>query len=267
MNSLTIINPEYRAIQEAKGSTTIAEMTDEEVVNKTALLLKYVSMDIGYNIPQDMTMWNYVCTRAMDIIVRYYSDLTFRELKLAFELCSIGKLDEYLPKDKNGTPDRNHYQRMNAEYLAKVFNAFKRYKADTIKREKPNVTVVEKEISEDEKQALMQRYKNIVIEAIDKYKNDGAMPADDYDIGIIYDWLTSRGFNIHVNVTQIETNNALARVNNLIFEGKINKYEIPQIRKQGAKHRLVVNYAKTLAVRNGLKKFFDKVNISEIMKK
>lgn len=68
----------------------------------------------------------------MDILKRYYSDMTLADIKMAFELATTGELDEYLPKDKQGNPDKNHYQQFNADYFAKILKAYKQKQTDVI---------------------------------------------------------------------------------------------------------------------------------------
>lgn len=66
--------------------------------------------------------------RFLDILRKYYSGFTLDEIRTAFELALIGDLDEYLPKDRNGNPDKNSYQLFSLEFITKILSAYKRHK-------------------------------------------------------------------------------------------------------------------------------------------
>lgn len=90
-------------------------------------MFRFIAMDVGFIIPtENRDDWTYICTRLLDLLKRYYSQLTLSEVKLAFELLITGELDDYLPKDRDGNAERKHYQQFNADYFAKVLNAYRR---------------------------------------------------------------------------------------------------------------------------------------------
>ena len=66
--------------------------------------------------------------RFLDILRKYYSGFTLDEIRTAFELALIGDLDEYLPKDRNGNPDKNSYQQFSLEFITKILSAYKKHK-------------------------------------------------------------------------------------------------------------------------------------------
>jgi len=66
--------------------------------------------------------------RFLDILRKYYSGFTLDEIRTAFELALIGDLDEYLPKDRNGNPDKNSYQLFSLEFITKILSAYKKHK-------------------------------------------------------------------------------------------------------------------------------------------
>lgn len=113
----------------------------------------------------------YEIVRLFDFTVKYYSDLTLSEIKLAFELSLTGDLNKFLPKDREGEPDKNHYQVFSLEYYSKILNSYMRYRADVKKK------MVKKQphesISEEEKALLNQRVKDSLLEIFNKYRDEG----------------------------------------------------------------------------------------------
>lgn len=161
-------------ILEASAEKMIAEYEPKELAVNMRALLKYISRDVGYRMQPDDEQ--YVVTRTTSLLGNYYKFMTLHEIKLAFEMLVVGELDEYLPKDRNGQPDKNHYQQFNAEYLCKVLNAYKSRRSRAMKKasdavpERPELPV-----SPDE----AKRYRNInkasTIRAFLYYKYHGRL--------------------------------------------------------------------------------------------
>ena len=126
------LNPVEKYVFAASTKTPIAEIDDAKLVENLSLLFKRIAIDVGYIIPQNENDWDYIQYRLLDILKRYYSDMTLADIKMAFELATTGELDEYLPKDKQGNPDKNHYQQFNADYFAKILKAYKQKQTDVI---------------------------------------------------------------------------------------------------------------------------------------
>lgn len=128
------LNPVEKYIFAASTKTQICEMDDETLVAKTGQMFRFIAIDVGFRIPTEPNDWAYICTRLLDILKKYYSLLTLAEIKLAFELATTGELNNYLPRDSNGNPDKNHYQQFNADYFAKILNAYRRKRDMTISK-------------------------------------------------------------------------------------------------------------------------------------
>ena len=94
------LNPVEKYVFAASTKTPIAEIDDAKLVENLSLLFKRIAIDVGYIIPQNENDWNYIQSRLLDILKRYYSDMTLADIKMAFELATTGELDEFLPKDK-----------------------------------------------------------------------------------------------------------------------------------------------------------------------
>lgn len=99
--------------------TPIAEIDDAKLVENLSLLFKRIAIDVGYIIPQNENDWNYIQSRLLDILKRYYSDMTLADIKIAFELATTGELDEFFPKDKYGNPDKKPLSTVQRRLLCK----------------------------------------------------------------------------------------------------------------------------------------------------
>lgn len=107
----------------AVRGATIASMDKGDFVQKFGNLLKYIILDVGYNVT-DTLVWQYMAARISDVAMQYYGHLTLSDVKLAFEFLLAGKLNGYLPHKANGEPEVSHYQNFNTEYFMRVMNAY-----------------------------------------------------------------------------------------------------------------------------------------------
>ena len=74
--------------------------------------------------------------------------------KSAFEMLSIGELDEFLPKNQ-GQPDKNHYQSFSVEFITRILKAFISLKSRTnIEVKKLLPSPVDRPVTEDEKENI-----------------------------------------------------------------------------------------------------------------
>ena len=111
-----------RDIAKAGLENPIKEIEDKELVTKVGSLAVFIAKDYGIKTAPDQ----YEVTRFYDILRRYYKEFSLQEIKLAFELATVGELDEYLPRDKEGKPDKGHYQTFSVEYVTKILTAYKK---------------------------------------------------------------------------------------------------------------------------------------------
>jgi hypothetical protein len=114
------------------------------IVGVDASLIKFADKTKIYGELNDMIDWickdvgivandEYFRARFIDLVLKYYTDLSKSDVKLAFELSLIGELDEFLPKI-NGVADRNHYNRFSPEYSMKILNAYRKKRLSVQKK-------------------------------------------------------------------------------------------------------------------------------------
>lgn len=258
------LNPVEKYIFAASTKTQISEIDDETLVTKLANMLKYIAMDVGFIIPQITEDWQYIQVRTLDILKRYYSNFTLSDIKLAFELATTGELDEFLPKDRQGNPDKNHYQQFNADYISKILNAYKRKQNVVIDKAfkvlpEPKTTFTPAMIREFE---IQRQWRNRYIFLC--YKYTGKLILGLTDDMFLYEWLQKCGLADDVQVKEDDRKEAFARYMQRVARGMINQYTAFQVRRKGTESPEIDFTAFEVARKKEIIKAFDRM-ISEEM--
>ena len=218
----------------ASTKMQIADIDDGTLIAKTGQMFRFIAMDVGYIIPTNSEDWAYICTRLLDILKKYYSQMTLADIKLAFELATTGELDDYLPKDSQGNPDKKHYQQFNADYFAKILNAYRRKQNGVIHKAYKALPEPEKELTLEEKRYYHNQAVARCREVFLLYKYTGRFVLGITDGMLIYDWLRKLGFANEVAGTEDDRKQAFARYMQRVARGLVNKYEAYHVRCKGA---------------------------------
>lgn len=261
VNSLSNVE---KYVLSASTKMQISEYDDETLVNKSRQLFRFIAMDVGYNIPENGNDWAYIQTRLLDIIKRYYSQLTLADIKLAFELSTTGELDEYLPKDSQGNPDRKHYQQFNADYFGKILNAYMKKQKDVFNAAYEAIPKKGSEMSVEEKkyyhEKIMQRIRYVFL----RYKYSGILDFYGSDEMFIYDFLYNFGLTDEVKANQEDRRQALVRYMQRVANGMINQYTAYHVRRQGINSPEIDYTAYEVARRKEIVQAFEYMIINEI---
>lgn len=75
------LNPVEKYVFAASTKTPIAEIDDAKLVENLSLLFKRIAIDVGYIIPQKKMVGIIYNPRLLDILKRYYSDMTLAVLR------------------------------------------------------------------------------------------------------------------------------------------------------------------------------------------
>ena len=258
------LNPVEKYIFAASTKTQISEIDDKTLVDKLANMLKYIAMDIGFIIPQDIEDWQYIQARILDILKRYYSNYTLSDVKLAFELATTGELDEFLPKDKHGNQDKNHYQQFNADYLSKILNAYKRKQNVVIDKAfkvlpEPKSEMTPQQIRQFE---IQRQWRNRYIFLC--YKYTGKLILGLTDDMFLYEWLQKCGLADDVQVKEDDRKEAFARYMQRVARGMINQYTAFQVRRKGTESPEIDFTAFEVARKKEIIKAFDRMIAEEM---
>lgn len=260
------LTPIERNIFIASTKAQIAELPAVELAEKAGQLFRYIAIDVGYNIPANGNDWAYMQTRLIDILRRYYSQLTLADIKLAFELAVTGELDAYLPRDAQGNPDKKHYQQFNADYFGKVLNAYTRRLNDVFHKvysaapePKPIVTP-EMVQAQRRERSIKNRITYL------RYKYTGVLDFGFVDIGVmfVFDWLLRVGLIEPLKIEPADRNKAFAQYMGRAATGLVNKYTAHQVRKEGASSAAIDAMACDVARKKAIRRAFDEMIANEI---
>lgn len=248
----------------ASTKMQIADIDDGTLIAKTGQMFRFIAMDVGYIIPTNSEDWAYICTRLLDILKKYYSQMTLADIKLAFELATTGELDDYLPKDSQGNPDKNHYQQFNADYFAKILKAYKQKQTDVIDKAYKAIPKKNNEISPEQirRFEIQRQWRNRYIFLC--YKYTGKLILGLTDDMFLYEWLQKCGLADDVQVKEDDRKEAFARYMQRVTRGMINQYTAFQVRRKGTESPEIDFTAFEVARKKEIIKAFDRM-ISEEM--
>lgn len=247
----------------ASAKKLISEHTDSELVKVFSEMFRFLSMDIGYIRPQDATEWSYICTRLVSILGTYYGNLSVADVKLAFELLVVGELNDFLPVDSKGQPDKNHYQNFNAEYLSKILNAYQKKQSQVVFKAFKSLPEPGKNTTEEQKEFYRrQTYYDLAYCYLHfKYLRRLPESVNDISEALFYDKLVEMGFVDDIQITDEEKADALRY---FLTTSRGNKYENMSIYKKGADHEKVKGRARVMARKKLLKETFLQMALDEV---
>lgn len=160
---------ESRVINHA-STNTINELSDEVLMGQVKSLVSGITSMVGLkNVTRNEI------TLLVDFLRKYYFSFSISEIKLAFELAVVGELDNYLPRDRDGRPDRNHYQMLSMEYVGKILNAYKKLRSK-VKIKVYKNRAMNKGLKSGE--SAKNRASNVryLVACFERYKRDGDEP-------------------------------------------------------------------------------------------
>lgn len=259
------LTPVEKYIFVASTKKQIAEIDDETLIAKTGQMFRFIAMDVGFIIPtENRDDWTYICTRLLDLLKRYYSQLTLSEVKLAFELLITGELDDYLPKDRDGNAERKHYQQFNADYFAKVLNAYCRKQNQVIGKAYTVLPEPKKELSPEQirRFEIQRQWRNRYIFLC--YKYTGKLILGLTDDMFLYEWLQKCGLADDVQVKEDDRKEAFARYMQRVARGMINQYTAFQVRRKGTESPEIDFTAFEVARKKEIIKAFDRMIAEEM---
>lgn len=260
MDSLDSIE---KAIFVATTDKPFDEYDDNELIMAFAGSLKWIAKDIGLR-DTESPDFKAAVVRVSQIAKRYYPNLTIKDVKMAFELTVTGELNDYFPKDRNGNPDKDHYQMFNADYFCKIINAYRYRRSSVIA--KANKAVPHPEQERDPKKDAYYRNctRRSLIMAVLEYKYRGRWPQMSPIMEMLaYNMLADLGLADPVNVTEREQQAILSDML-AEFSRKQMVANKAQLKRDGIKAEQIQFPAYRLARRNALKATFDWMISEEI---
>ena len=258
------LTPVEKYIFAASTKTQISEMDDGVLVSKTAQMFRFIAMDVGYIIQQNENDWAYIQTRLVDILKRYYSNLTLADIKLAFELATTGELDEYLPRDSQGNPDKKHYQQFNADYFAKILGAYRKKQNEVIGKAYNALPEPKREMTPEQKRYYHNRRESRNRMIFLRYKYTGKISFEFGDEMFVYEWLRKFGFADEVEATEDDRKQAFAKYMHRAAIGMVNQYTAFSVRRKGIDSPEIDFTAYEVARKKEIIRAFDRMIAEEI---
>lgn len=248
----------------ASTKMQIADIDDGTLIAKTGQMFRFIAMDVGYIIPTNPEDWAYICTRLLDILKKYYSQMTLADIKLAFELATTGELDDYLPKDSQGNPDKKHYQQFNADYFAKILNAYRRKQNGVIHKAYKALPEPKKELTPEQIRYYRNQSVMTCLMCFLRYKYTGRLVFGLTDEMFVYNWLLGVRLADEVKETENDRKEAYNRFLARAARGFVNEFTIYHVRKQGTQSPEIDFTAFEVARRKEIKRTFDRMIKDEI---
>ena len=252
---MNALGPVEKAVFLASTAKTIAEYTPAELSAELAVALKWICKDVGYRSPDESDR-QYLVIRTAEILKRYYAGLSLKDFRMAFEMSLTGELDDFLPRGRDGQPDRNHYQQFNAEYVCKILNAYKGRRALVLRKAHEAVPKEEPKPDLERKRYYMNQARQNCINAFEYYKENGQLP----DITAIsemlfYDLLVDAGLAEEIVITEDEQKVIWQRVvNDFARRGMIG--DVNRLKQEGTRAKDVEHGSFMLARRKTLERTF-----------
>lgn len=184
--------------------------------------LGFLAKDIGVR-DFGQTERRYIISRLISILPKHYGNLSIKDFKLAFEMTIIGDLDAYFPKNRDGSADRGHYQQFTTEYVCKILNAYKQYRAVVLSKACDALPAKAEPRNPEQEEKAERFTKEGLIAAFRHFKEHGSLPHLSPAAEMLYHReLAAAGLATDVEVTEAEqkeiyhrTLNALARSGNI----------------------------------------------------
>lgn len=169
------LEPIERSVFLASTAKVAQEYDDAELIAVMADTLKWIAKDIGLR-DTESPNWKITIVRFGQILKRYYPLFSVKDIRMAFELMVTGELNDYLPKDRFGNPDKEHYQMFNADYFCKILNAYRVYRKAVINKAVEMVPKPVKQRNEAEERFYRNQTRKDIIAAFLFFKYRGYMP-------------------------------------------------------------------------------------------
>ena len=264
------LGPVEKAVFLASTAKTIAEYDAAELAAELATALKWICKDVGYRSPDESDR-QYLVIRTAEILKRYYSGLTLKDFRMAFEMSLTGELDDFLPRGRDGQPDRNHYQQFNAEYVCKILNAYKGRRAWVLRKANEAVPKEEQKPNPERERYYRNETRKDCIKAFEYFKENGRLP-EMSPIGqmLCYESLSAVGLADEIVVTFEEQKEIWQRtVNEFARRGMI--WDVNRMKRQGTDAKDIEHGSFVLARRKALAATFRRmveqgINITDYIK-
>lgn len=254
---------DQRIFVESTRKLISEEESEEKKIEYLGIIFIGVCSDFGLNAPERSAVKS-VFSSIFDVIDLYFDDLSFAEVKLAWRLLAVGELDNYLPKDRYGNPDKNHYGSLNVDYVTKVLKAYRKRKADMMAKTTALLPDKPKATPEQERAFLNVQANNFIF-AIMKYKYSGRfkLESDRLISESIFKYMERLGYDMDTIPTYEDKKLALAQFKGRPINSFAQVFEKECLATFGIEHEAVYFRALMIAKKRLLFRYWDEMLIEE----
>ncbi len=237
----------------AKAGTKkpIKILTDDELTEKISDSIEFIARDLGIkNFNGDDAA--YESTRFFQILQNYYDDLSFEEVRIAFELSMVGNLDRWLP-DGHG-----HYQSFSFEYVTKVLNAYREYKGKTWSKAN-NLIPYNPIITDDQKEENKKFFRHDIVNKFRKYRDEQQVPQFLAPF-LVIDELVARGLSKGTpDLSPEDKKKGFVELMSRKFKSPLDKVKINRDREKGVENESINISAERHAQKREIIRVFDDI--------
>ena len=219
-----------RKVFQASTRKPFSQYMPEDFDKQLDIVLEGVFFDISYRPAGDT---KYLRRRLAEILLQHYPTLSILDFSLAFELTATGAIDSYFPKNPDGSPDKKHYNQFGTEYICKVLNAYKGFRAEVLKKAGEALPKPTLALPDGEKAALLEETRKGCLRAYADFKETGSIvDLSPVQILLYYNLLSGAGLAKPIEVTEAEQQAILLRT--IVHHTKEgNVYEANRLKKEG----------------------------------
>lgn len=255
---------EEKKILSALTKKPISQYREEDAVKIVAVLFKSVSMDIGYRFQNDPD-WQYKQTRMFDFLLNNFADFSAESIRQAFDTMLSYGLDDYLPKNSKGEPNREHYQNFNTEYLSRILTAYRRKITDVHNKAVNAVPPPVKQVTAQENAKMHDNLLASCIVVYLRYKYTGKLVIPVWlRLVFVADWLQGVGYDVDATITEEDRQRSIEAYKCRILGGLVPRIEGTFALKEGFNNAQIANTASNIALRNAIQSAFDEMIEDEI---
>lgn len=254
---------DQRIFVESTRKLISEEESEEKKIEYLGIIFIGVCSDFGLNAPERSAVKS-VFSSIFDVIDLYFDDLSFAEVKLAWRLLAVGELDNYLPKDRYGNPDKNHYGSLNVDYVTKVLKAYRKRKADMMAKTTALLPDKPKATPEQERAFLNVQANNFIF-AIMKYKYSGRFKAESDRLisESTFKYMERLGYDMDTIPTYEDKKLALAQFKGRPINSFAQVFEKECLATFGIEHEAVYFRSLMIAKKRLLFRYWDEMLIEE----
>lgn len=251
-------------ILKASSFPAIKSQDPAKVAQQLSVLFPRIAKDAGITMPEGE--WRIAQARVCELLLRYYGNFSVADIKVAFELAVMGELDEWLPKDRDGRADRQHYNRFNADWIAKILRAYRDRRQDVQGKAMTAAPVrqISAEPSEEAKEFYRQANRQNCRDVFLRYKYRRELRINGFEAKTIYGLLYGAGLADEVTQKESDRTDALVRCLMSAARGLVNEYTAHRIRREGKDSRELDFTAYELARMREIRRTFDRMINEEI---